>query len=81
VNAQGWRQIDRGRITLQEILDDPVANGRFLKTKVEIAGSSPGGGTMFHPDGTTTTAADNFLAILNIDTSSVYCIITAFPTP
>ncbi len=81
INARGWREIDRGRITVQEILDDPVTHAQYLKGQVTSTGPSPGGGTMFHPDGTTTSVADNYKVILRPDDSGVYQVITAHPTP
>ena len=81
INAQGWAKIDQGKITIQQILDDPVTNARYLKNDTAFTGSSAGAGTMFNPDGATTSAADHFRVILLIDGGGRYRVVTAYPEP
>jgi hypothetical protein len=79
INSRGWREIDRGNKTVEEILNNPVTNAGYLKNRVIYQGTEAGAGTLFDPDGITTTITNVFKAVLAPDNTGIYRIITAHP--
>ncbi|MEL6983092.1 MAG: hypothetical protein AAFO29_11770, partial [Actinomycetota bacterium] len=79
VSAAGWRQVDSGNLTLEQILNDPDYR-RYLKKQVEFDGNLPGAGTRFDSDGVSIHDSSTYRVVLVLDESGRYQVLTAFPT-
>jgi hypothetical protein len=85
-NKAFWTQFDnlngKNRVTIADVLADPVKHTKFLKKgNVIVDGDLGGAGKMFHPDGESITNADHHQVVFKWDTNRIPCMLTSYPTP
>ncbi|MBN1204065.1 MAG: DUF4157 domain-containing protein [Myxococcaceae bacterium] len=82
INSDGWKQIAKGKFTVNDVVSDPTKYKKYLKEKVEYKQELTGRvvGEEFHPDGRTRGPVDRVTVVFLFDhATNTYKVLTAFP--